>query len=60
MKKITKQYLVSVYDDGTVRVTERALAKRDKAGRFTSPYSIRFRARVKRTCAYAEICPFAM
>lgn len=36
MKKLTKQFLVSVYDDGSVRITERALTKRDAHGRYTS------------------------
>lgn len=34
MKKLIKQYLVSIYDDGSVRATERALTKRDSHGRY--------------------------
>lgn len=37
MKKIIKQYVVTVYDDATVRITERALTKaRDSHGRYES------------------------
>ena len=57
MKKLTKQFLVSVYDDGSARITERKLARRDTRGRFTSDYTIRLRKK-RLTCAYAKICPF--
>ena len=43
MKKLTKQFLVSVYDDGSTRNTERKLVRRDTRGRFTSDYTIRLR-----------------
>lgn len=59
-RTMTKQYLMSVYADGSVKITERAITKRTKDGRFTSPYAIRFRKPVKRMCAFAEICPFAI
>ena len=29
-----KQYILSVYDDGTIKLTERAITKRDCRGRF--------------------------
>lgn len=57
MKKLAKQYVVSIYSDGSVRVTERALTKRDTHGRFKSDYSLSLRKK-RMTCAYAEICPF--
>ena len=59
-KTAMKQFVLSVYADGSVKITERAVTKRTKDGRFASPYAVRFRKPVKRTCGFAEICPFAM
>lgn len=57
MKKLTKQYVVSIYEDGSVRITERALTKRDTHGRFKSDYALALRQK-RLTCAYADLCPF--
>lgn len=57
MKKLTKQYVVSTYSDGSVRVTERALTKRDTYGRFKSDYTPSLRLK-RMACEYAPICPF--
>ena len=59
---LPRHFVLTVYPNGDYKITERKRPscepKRDKAGRFTSPYAIRFRARAKRTCEYAEVCPF--
>lgn len=57
MKKLTKQYVVSIYEDGSVRVAERKFPKRDTRGRFKSDYTLSIRQK-RMTCAYAELCPF--
>lgn len=59
---LPRHFCLTVYPDGSIKITERKRPsrepKRDRYGRFTSPYAIRFRARAKGTCAYAAICPF--
>lgn len=56
MKTMTKQYMMSVYDDGSIKLTERALTKRAKNGRFASSYSMRFRRAPLPNCCL--LCPF--
>lgn len=54
-RKLTRQYLMSIYDDGSVKMTERKITRRTKNGRFTSDFTLRFRKpKVLPPCA---ICP---
>ena len=59
-KTTMNQFVMNVYAVGPVNITQRAVTKRTKTGKSTSSYAIRIRKPVKRTCAFAKICPFAM
>lgn len=62
---LPRHFILTVYPNGDYKITERKRPscepKRDKAGRFTSDFTIRLRQKrraIKETCAYAEVCPF--
>ena len=55
-----KYYIVKTVDGAITQITEKKSTKRDRHGRFTAGYTIRFRQQKAKTCAFAEICPIAM
>ena len=59
-EQLPRHFVLTVYPDGTWKMTERRATRRDRKGHYTSDYAIRFRKPVKRMCAFAEICPFAI
>lgn len=56
--ELPRHFVLTVYPDGTWKMTERRATRRDKHGHYTSDYAVRFRKPKTLGCAYAPICPF--
>ena len=59
-EQLPRHFVLTVYPDGTWKMTERRATRRDRKGHYTSNYALRFRKPKAKTCEFAEICPFAM
>lgn len=53
-EKLPRHFVLTVYPDGTWKMTERRATRRDKHGHYTSDYSLRLRKPQPTICAF---CP---
>lgn len=56
-QELPRHFILTVYPDGTWKMTERRATRRDRKGQYVSDYSVRFRKHPL-ICAYADLCPF--
>lgn len=58
--ELPRHFILTVYPDGTWKMTERRATRRDKHGHYTSDYAVRFRKPKAKSCLFSSICPFCI
>ena len=55
-----KYYIVKTVDGAITQITEKKTPERNRHGRFTAGYTIRFRKAKAKACKFADVCPFCV